>query len=560
MLRKVLILVFVPLFWSCSVEDVDLQDSKKVISESGIRSLVIPRDFNFSTTNEVNVNVAVKSIHGIPLSGIKVSFFTANPDFGGEFLASVFTNSSGDISTPVLVPTYLEEIFVQVHSPGFANQISKSISPNMNFSFGGIPEERALAKNDGKDLSRISISDEYYYMGSFSYGAKAALPDYLEDEGDILSQSFLNTVAASLPDQSVPVFNPDYLTTGNELDIVVNSQSDVWITFVSEGAGYRNALGYYVFDSGNPPSSSSEIDSVFVILPNASLSNSGGKLNAGDKVKLGTFPAGKTISWVLFQNAWKNNRIDVDATKFYSRIDFNTMESDASKRQHTVQLADFGNELLINGFEDQTRSVSSDDDFNDLIFYVTANPWEGITTGGIPPATVDGDTDGDGIIDGDDDFPDDPLRATRNTYTGSLAYEDLWPAEGDYDFNDLVMDYEIDHILNASNLLVDIETDWTIRGVFASFSNGFGIQFDNLSSSDVSSVSGTMLNNNLITLNSNGTEANQSKVSIIFYDNVFDVVESSGSSFPHTYPVSTMNNVINFSNPVSQTVSGFPPL
>ncbi len=29
-------------------------------------------------------------------------------------------------------------------------------------------------------------------------------------------------------------------------------------------------------------------------------------------------------------------------------------------------------------------------------------------------------------------------------FTGTLAYEDLWPGKGDYDFNDLVVDYDFD--------------------------------------------------------------------------------------------------------------------
>ena len=49
----------------------------------------------------------------------------------------------------------------------------------------------------------------------------------------------------------------------------------------------------------------------------------------------------------------------------------------------------------------------------------------------------------------------------------------------------MVIDYEIDHILNGSNLLVDIEADWTIKALFASFDNGFGIQLNNLASNDL---------------------------------------------------------------------------
>ena len=525
-----------------------------------ISGLNIPANFDFSTTVEVKVDVEVNGTAGQALSGVKVSFYTEHPDFGGLYLSSGFTNVSGILNTTIQVPTYTENLFVQVHCLGFANQKIQGISPYMMLSFGGIPAQRTVKNNPRSAANPIPISDNYYYMGTYNQGQRKGLPHYLESQGDILSQEFLDGVNASLPEgRPVPTYNPQYLASGNELDVVILETSDVWLTFVAEGAGYKNALGYYVFDTANPPINASQIDSVFVVLPNASMINSNGELNAGDKIKLGTFDAGKSVSWVLFQNAWTGSGVNVNATKYYSRLDFNTVESDPNKRQHAVQLADFGNERLLNGFEGQNRSYGSDNDFNDLIFYVSANPWEGVETTSIPPVTPSVDRDGDGISDESDDFPDDPLRATRNTYLGALAYEDLWPAEGDYDFNDMVIDYEIDHILNGTNLLVDIEADWTIKGVFAAHSNGFGIQLNDLPFNEITSIGGVNLANNLITLNANGTEANQSKATIILYDNVFDAVQASGSAFPHTSPVTTLNTVVNFGNPVSQSLTGYPP-
>ena len=549
------------LFFLCScTSNIDINEgthTDQLINE--ITELEIPNSFNYKTTEEIEIEIEVKSIEDQVLSGIKVSFFTDNPDFGGVYLASALTDLSGNINTKIQIPTYIENLFVHVHSVGFANQKMINVTPYINLEFGGLPSDRSINNSNRMNFDPIPISDNYYYMGSYNEGHWKGLPHYLEDQGDNLSQEFLNSVSASLPDRRVPWYNPEYLTTGNELDIEVIESSEVFVTFVGEGAGYRNALGYYVFETNNPPANVSEIDSIFVVLPNASLVNSYGELNAGDKIKLGDFDPGQTISWVLFQNAWTGTGVDVNATKFFSRIDFNTVESDPNKRQHTVQLADFGNQLLLNGFEDMTRSTGSDDDFNDLIFYVSANPWEGINTGDMPITTPVTDSDGDGITDENDDFPDDPLRALRNTYEGSLAFEDLWPAQGDYDFNDMVIDYEIDHILNGSNLLVDIEAEWTVKALFASFDNGFGIQLNNLASNDVNSVSGVNINNGIISQNGNGTEANQENATVIIFDSAFDVVQASGSLFPHTSPTTSISTTINFDNPVSQSVTGYPP-
>ena len=546
-----------------NIQESEIESNNNTDNQS-ITDLIFPSDFNFETNTKVNVEVNVKSNQNKALANTKVSFYTKNPDFEGKYLASGFTNSNGQLKTDIQIPTYLDSLFVQVHSIGFANQQHVKINPSMNLDFGGMSALRTskTSRSANKTSTNpIPISGNYYYMGTFNLGSWRGLPHYLEPEGDVLSQEFLDNVNASLPeDKPVPTNNPEYLTTGNELDVVVVERSDIWVTFVTEGAGYRNALGYYVFDTGNPPATASEIDSIFVVIPNASFSGSGGELSSGDKIKLGTFEAGKTISWVLFQNAWNGSGVNVNATKFYSRIDFNTSEVNPNKRQHTVQLADFGNQRLLNGFEDLPRSWGqSDDDFNDFVFYVSANPWEAIEIGEIPMVIPSTDSDGDGVSDESDDFPNDPLRAVRNTYKGSLAFEDLWPAQGDYDFNDMVIDYEIDHILNGENLLVDIEADWTIRAIFARFNNGFGFQLNNLDGSQISNVTGVNLTENLISLAGNGIETNQEKATIICFDNAFSVVQSSGSSYPHTSPVTTISNNISFSTPVSQNLTGYPP-
>ena len=64
----------------------------------------------------------------------------------------------------------------------------------------------------------------------------------------------MDDVDASFPERRpVPQYNPHYLTSGNELDVDVEQRSDVWVTFVAEGAGYRNSLGYYTYNTNNPP-------------------------------------------------------------------------------------------------------------------------------------------------------------------------------------------------------------------------------------------------------------------------------------------------------------------
>jgi LruC domain-containing protein len=152
-----------------------------------------------------------------------------------------------------------------------------------------------------------------------------------------------------------------------------------------------------------------------------------------------------------------------------------------------------------------------------------------------PPIT---DADGDGIADADDDYPNDPLRAFDNYFPaagfGSLAYEDLWPGKGDYDFNDLVVDYRFHMVTNGQNKVVDIKATFVSKASGASMENGFGFSLPEASSilkSNESNllVTGSDISENFIMLNSSGHESGQSKPTIIVYDNIFNLLPHPGT-------------------------------
>jgi LruC domain-containing protein len=141
------------------------------------------------------------------------------------------------------------------------------------------------------------------------------------------------------------------------------------------------------------------------------------------------------------------------------------------------------------------------------------------------------DTDGDGIPDEEDDFPDDPARAFVNHFPaagfGSLAFEDLWPGKGDYDFNDLVVDYQFNMITNQSNKLTEVEAIFAVRANGAGLRNGFGFQLPGTISDADYEVSGYQLEENYIVLNENGTESGQTIPTIIVFDNIKNILQSN---------------------------------
>ncbi len=151
------------------------------------------------------------------------------------------------------------------------------------------------------------------------------------------------------------------------------------------------------------------------------------------------------------------------------------------------------------------------------------------------------DTDGDGVIDTEDDYPNDPTRAFNNYFPGkgvygTLAYEDLWPSKGDYDFNDVVIIYNTNIVTNAQNKVVEIKSKYKITAVGASFHNGFAFQLDNVLPNQVASVSGQVISKSYLILNANGTESGQSKAVIVVWDDTEPLLHRAGGSFFNTMP------------------------
>jgi LruC domain-containing protein len=146
------------------------------------------------------------------------------------------------------------------------------------------------------------------------------------------------------------------------------------------------------------------------------------------------------------------------------------------------------------------------------------------------------DRDKDGVTDSDDQYPDDPYKAYEMSYPpagwGSLAFEDLWPETGDYDFNDLVVDYKLITVTDAKNEIVEIKASFLTRAIGASFHNAFGLSLTQVPSGAIRKVVNSYpegLSGKYFDINNNGGENGQTYATVIVFDDAFKVLPHPGT-------------------------------
>lgn len=211
------------------------------------------------------------------------------------------------------------------------------------------------------------ISTTYDSLGPWDNTGK---PSYLLTP-DTISADLKNYLQTNLPEhQDLNKTHPEWLTNPVIGDITITQASDVYITFVSQGAYYANAFGFYTYPTGQSPTAAKDIQKITYIFPNAGRYT---PLKAGDKVKIGTFNVGTSIGFVIMQNAWDTlaHTLNTDIPHFCSNDALNP-EVDSKLKKHAVLINYAPENKILIGFEDWDRTKSGcDNDFNDIIAYAT---------------------------------------------------------------------------------------------------------------------------------------------------------------------------------------------
>ncbi len=557
--------------------------------------------FNFGTTQKVQLEVSVSALgEAAPRAPISVfqGFAADGTVDENTQVQGGMTDATGTFRTQLTLPADLKAVGVRVDYIGVISEPIKVDIKNgqakLNLNGTNISTLQVMVPQNRRASATAirtqSVAYSYQYLnGTGSWDSQGVPTNRLSNSSEV-TPALLQSINASVPERASVPNSPSrsqYIAQDASSNLVLKDPAEVTLTFIHEGAGYLNSIGYYTFNAANPPKSVSEIlNRTVIAYPNASYIGSGGGMASGNRVQLkyldtsngqwsNTFPAGTGIGWFLVANGWRGSATGVqertpEQTVFSDPVlNYQTYKSQGmtvAKSAQTVLLRNAGTNGLVLGLEDTLRFRGGDEDFNDTVLLVNATPNTAIQTTGIitrdpqnPDATRTADikdldtpqaqdADGDGVNDTFDAYPNDPTKAF-NSYApakgdyGSLVFEDLWPKLGDYDFNDTAVDYNVTQVANASNQVVEIQAEFVLRALGGGYHSGFGFE-TNLTPAQVSSVSyawekdGQSQNgappirytsNRL----SSGLEAGQGKAVVIVFDDGYDVLSASLPGRPY---------------------------
>jgi len=333
------------------------------------------------------------------------------------------------------------------------------------------------------------------FLGAAAVAEATITEKMFVDSSVVIPSDVTTIVGAVLPESSK--VGTSYLSGAFDPNLVIEEPANVFVTFIHEGAGYRNSLGYFTYKTGTQ---GIEIQDRQLVFPNASYADpskgwGGGQLATGDTVTLRdaagvprVFQSGERVGFFLVADGWNGASVrgwsesapglpsataSVNATnRVFTTLDvlnpeFSVGRQDVARHVamlHVEGLPSFnaGDDFFLVGFEDLRRDSGSDDDFNDVVVLVRSNPVEAILATTTVPyyTTQNPDPDGDGVEGLADYFPNDPERAfvTRTPAAGwtTIAFEDRYPDVGDADFNDCVVDMAFEEVLRADGALTEL--------------------------------------------------------------------------------------------------------
>lgn len=252
-----------------------------------------------------------------------------------------------------------------VHVGGIVEELNDSIWMMGSMQFSGYASTNFVESKDSvifvaaglEGLKIISISiDEGVPDGIIPTEPCSSIKDNISD---IFSEGV-----------DIRELHKELFYAKDQLNIFIEEETELYITFIDEGANWKNTFGYYTYSADNPPTNKSEIEH-HIIFPNASKIGSGGGLEYGDQVQIGSepFPAGTVVGFYLTLSGWYNGMTVEGVYNNYTDTKFNISEL----QQATLFSNDNCGAWILTFEEKRQTHYLCDHDFNDLVVTIQDN-------------------------------------------------------------------------------------------------------------------------------------------------------------------------------------------
>lgn len=500
-------LIFSTLLFSCR----KIQETPPN-SDATMTELVIPNSFNFETTKSITLTIndateASYDVYSITTDAEPEVIYTTedtiiNIDNSNQRIASGFTKN-GSWQVSLKVPKYQEHLYIKRKQAGaFYGEMIAATEGNINYTFSSSMKSKRIADED--IIYASNGSGEAFYF-DLATGTSTLLANF-PNGANACAVDKANNVMYVAERRSPYRLRSINLTSGEQ--IVIGELKKNFDRMV-----YDKTSGILYVGSKNRLYSYDPFSAQFITQYNLSGSYknySGGDVSIGPD---GNFYFTAYNAKVLYKGVFNGNKIET--TGITNNLPTITTSSTIGSDGYLY--------YATNTTPSKVYKVNIQTGEAELLYTLSqfkANDFGAFFKDEIAP--VD-DTDNDGVPDTEDEYPDDPDRAF-NIWTpgenqwGTLAFEDLWPGMGDYDFNDMVVNYKFQQVTNADNKVVDIKGYFNNIHEGASLINGFGFELP-IAANLVSNVSGYNITDNAVSLSGNGTEAGQTNAVIIVFDN-----------------------------------------
>ena len=170
---------------------------------------------------------------------------------------------------------------------GVQHDVKDTRSKSKPYDTQGLLEDFSNVVNTKHDPD-VMGTDDIETIQQFLWNGRTTKPEGLQNR----------KYYKNLDTEDINIAIPKTYIDGGEVKTVDKAQ--VWMRFLGEGAYYCDGIGYYVYDTDNPPQSMDDIKAYYVVFPNTSST-------APYDVENNTFK-GRTVPFITYK--YKDGNID----------------------------------------------------------------------------------------------------------------------------------------------------------------------------------------------------------------------------------------------------------